>query len=122
MRTGDLIRPQEGSIMQNDRVRYVRSRISRSGFSGERVFRVTQDDGSEHVSVAPTHYFQTEAGELLGADMPAKGKPMRGWIEGMLIADDGEKLTIALPDGNTIKVHPDQVQTPTSRPYVPIGS
>ena len=54
--------------------------------------------------------------------MPAKGKPMRGWIEGMLIADDGEKLTIALPDGNTIKVHPDQVQTPTSRPYVPIGS
>jgi hypothetical protein len=108
--------------MQNDRVGYVSSRISRSGFSGERVFRVTQYDGVEHAGVAPTHYFQTEAGKPLGADTPAKGKPIQGWIEGVLIDDDGEKVTIALPDGNTIKVHPDQIQTPTSPPYVPIGS
>jgi hypothetical protein len=108
--------------MPNDRVRSVRCRISRSGFSGERVFRVTPYDGAEHVGVAPTHYFRTAAGKPLGADTPAKGQPIQGWIEGVLIDDDGEKVTIALPDGNTIKVRPDQIQTPTSPPYVPIGS
>jgi hypothetical protein len=87
----------------------VRCRLSRSGFSGERVFRVACFDGTEHVGVAPTHYCLTGKGKPIGPDVPQKGKPIDGWVEGLLVVDDGERLAVALPDGDTIKVQPDQV-------------
>jgi hypothetical protein len=108
--------------MRNDRTVFLACRLSRSGFSGERVFRVTCPDGSEHVGVAPTHYCRTKSLKPLGPDVPTKGHPIEGLIEVILIDDDGEKVTVALPDGNTIKVNRDQVEEQVSVPHVSIGS
>ena len=108
--------------MRSNEVVSVRCRISRSGFSGERVFRVACYDGTEHIGIAPTHYCSTSSGKPLDPDVPQKGKLIDGWVEGMLVDHDDEKLTVALPDGNTIKVQPDQVRTNTSTPHVPVGS
>jgi myosin-like protein len=108
--------------MRNDRTVFSACRLSRSGFSGERVFRVIRFDGSEHVGVAPTHYCRNKSLKPLGPDAPPKGHPIEGWIEGILIDDDGEKMTVALPDGNTIKVKRDQVKEQASVSHVSIGS
>ncbi len=106
--------------MQTDRSVNLSCRISRSGFSGERVFRVMCSDGSEHVGVAPTHYFRTPDAEELGPDMPPKGQRIDGLIEGVLIANGGEEVAVALPDGATIRAHLDQILSPESAAYVPI--
>jgi hypothetical protein len=108
--------------MQPDRSVNLSCRISRSGFSGERVFRVTCSDGSEHVGVAPTHYCRTCDGSHLGPDMPPKGQRIEGLIEGMLIENGGEGVAVALPDGATIRVHLDQIRSPEGFAYVSVGS
>jgi hypothetical protein len=108
--------------MRSNQAVNLRCRISRGGFSGERVFRVTCYDGTEHVGAAPTHYCLTGNGNPLGPDVPQKGKPIDGWVEGMLVAEDDRKLTVALPDGITIKIQPDQLRTNTSTPHVLFGS
>jgi len=108
--------------MQGDRSVHLACRLSRSGFSGERVFRVICHDGSEHVGVAPTHYCHTSAGESLGPDLPPKGERIEGLIEGMVVENGGKKTTVALPDGSTIQVHPDQLRSPESVSHVPVRS
>jgi hypothetical protein len=108
--------------MQGDRSVYLACRLSRSGFSGERVFRVACQDGSEHVGVAPTHYWLTSAGEPLGPDLPPKGERIQGLIEGILVDHGSKRITVALPDGDTIQVNPDQLRSPEGVAHVPVGS
>jgi hypothetical protein len=108
--------------MQGDRSVYLACRLSRSGFSGERVFRVCCHDGSEHVGVAPTHYCHTIAGEPLGRDLPPKGARIEGLIEGILVDRGSKRITVALPDGDTIQVDPDQLRSPEGALHVSVGS
>jgi hypothetical protein len=99
-------------------------RLSRSGFSGERVFRVTLAGGSgEHVGVAPVDYCKTPDGEPIGDDQPAQ-KNSEGLVEGLLIENGGDTAHIATPDGETITVDVGQIRFQVSEgaKYVPIRS
>jgi hypothetical protein len=107
--------------MDNRRTVYVACWLSRSAFSGERVFRATCSDGSEHVGVAPTHYCSTSDGHPVGADAPPKGKRIKGFVKGVSVENGGVEVAVALPDGNTIWVSRDQLESEGVR-HVPVGS
>jgi hypothetical protein len=107
--------------MDNQRSVYVTCRLSRNAFSGERVFRVTGADGTEHVGVAPTHYCYTSDGIPIGPDTPPKDRRIHGLVEGVSVEDGDDATAVALPDGNTIRVARDQLKSRDVR-HVPIGS
>ena len=96
--------------MGNHRRVYVDCRLSRSAFSGERVFRVACSDGSEHIGVAPIHYCYASDGTPIGPNEPAKGERREGFVQGLSVENGGDEVSVALPDGNTVKVALDQVR------------
>ena len=108
--------------MDNHRKVYVACRLSRSAFSGERVFRVTCSDGSEHVGVAPVHYCRTSDGNPIGPNAPAKGERIAGFVQGLSVENGGDEMAVALPDGNTVKVTLDQLRSAEDVHHVPVGS
>jgi hypothetical protein len=113
-----------GSTMQPNSSVLVACRLSRSGFSGERVYRVTLADGkTEHVGVAPVHYCRTAKREPIGRDQPSSGNQIDGLIEGLLVENGGDEADVAMPDGETIRVNVDQIRFRMGDPqYVPMQS
>jgi hypothetical protein len=107
--------------MDNHRTVYVTCQLSRSAFSGERVFRITCSDGSEHVGVAPTHYCYTTDCTSVGPDTPPKGKRIEGFVKGVSVENGGDEMAVALPDGNTIRVNRDQLKSEDVR-HISVGS
>ena len=91
-------------------------------FSGERVFRITCPDGSEHVGVAPIHYCFTSDQTPIGRDAPPKSTRIEGLVQGVSIENGGDEMAVALPDGNTIRVNLDQLHTAEDARHVPVGS
>ena len=111
--------------MNQTREILVRCRISRSSFSGERVFRVAKSDGNEHIGVAPVHYFLTQNNEPLGERVPPKkGDQVPGWIQALLIENGGDEASVVFPGGEMARVNLREVasQSPESICYVPVGS
>jgi len=103
----------------------VKCRISRSSFSGERVFRVATSDANEHIGVAPAHYFRAQNNEPLGEHVPPnKGDQLPGWIQALLIENSGDEASVVFPGGEMARVNLREVatQSPESISYVPIGS
>jgi hypothetical protein len=67
----------------------VRCRISRGGFSSERVFRVTLANKEQHIGAAPVEYFLTEKQSRLAPDQaPERGIQIKGFIEARLIRNE----------------------------------
>ncbi len=89
----------------------LRCRISRSGFSSERVFRVTLASGAEYIGAAPADYFFAEDQHPLPANQPAQ-RLVR--VPGFLTArvlerkSDGA-LLLSVPSGEVLLVRPDEV-------------
>ncbi len=101
----------------------VECRISRSGFSGERVFRVLRPDGTDYVGAAPVHYFRTLDDEPIGADMPAaRGDQMDGWITALLIEKGDDEASVVFPGGEMTRVKLDQIRqlSPEAVSYVSV--
>jgi hypothetical protein len=98
--------------------------IARSGFSGERVFRLKLADGTEYVGVAPVDYCLRQDQTPVGPEEPAKGERIPGLIEGQVVANGGDLVLVAMPDGETIQVRPDQIAYVRKKAteYVPLGS
>ena len=66
--------------------------LSRSAFSGERVFFVTQADGKEYVGVAPVDYcFRSDKAPIGPDDPPGKNR-VDGFVEGRVIEDGGKAV------------------------------
>ncbi len=103
---------------------YLACRLTRSGFSSERVFRVPQADGEECVGAAPVHYCWNEAGRRLGDDEPRRGDSMAGIVAGHVLANGGETAKVELPDGQWVEVQPGQLLSLTVEryPHVPVRS
>ncbi len=108
--------------MGNHREVYVACRLTRSAFSGERVFRVTLPDATEHVGVAPIDYCRTGNRDRVGPNVPAKGDRIEGYVLGMVVENGGGTVSVALPDGNTISVAADQVLPAGDVRHVPVRS
>jgi hypothetical protein len=98
--------------------------ISRSGFSGERVFRLTLADGTEYVGVAPVDYCYHPDKSPLGTDDPPQGQRIDGLVEGRVIENGGRVAKVAMPDGEVIEVSLDRIPFGRSKQtdYVPLGS
>lgn len=100
-------------------------RISRGGFSGERVFRLSLADGTEHVGVAPVGYFFHRGDRpkpIEPNEPPHKGQPIEGLIAGRIVVNGGDTALVAVPDGETIEVKLDRIAFERRAAYVPVGS
>ena len=100
-------------------------RISPSGFSGERVFRITLAKNAEYIGIAPVDYCRRHDQSTVGSNEPAKGKRINGFVEGRVLEKSGDKAKVALPDGEVITVPFDRISfvgEPTETTYVPVGS
>ena len=99
--------------------------ISRSSFSGERLFRVVQVNGEPYDSVAPEHYFRKQDGSLLAPDEPALDQAIKGTVNVRRLPNGGEDVRVALPTGETISVKRSQAhpRTEMTRPRIvePVG-
>src|SRR5262245_4868394 len=105
-------------------------RISRSGFSDERVFRATLANGTEHVGAAPADYFFTEDQRPLPADQPTERLVrVPGFVAARIIerkADGSFLLSVPLAD--VLHVRPSEVIAypangyPTEKANVPVQS
>ncbi len=79
-------------------------KLTLSGFSSERVFRVTQVDDSVYIGAAPVHYCWTEDGKKLGVGEPAPEQPIAGLVQGLVITNGGEQARVQTPDGELVRV------------------
>jgi hypothetical protein len=78
--------------------------ISRSGLSGERVFRAQLDDHTAHIGVAPVDYCRTPDRMPIGPNEPVEGTRINGFIEGYVVENSGNEAKVALPDGEFVLV------------------
>jgi hypothetical protein len=102
----------------------VRCRISRGGFSSERVFRVTMASGVEHVTAGPVEYFFDENQQRLQADQPPRGVTLAGYVTARVVEQKNDTVLVSVPSGevlwlgmNEIVEHPKGI-----RAHVPVQS
>src|SRR5271169_4583392 len=98
-------------MMSADSLVALHCRISRSGFSSERVFRVTLANGAEHIGAAPADYFFGEDERPLPANQPAE-RMVR--VPGLIAARGIERkpdgaLLMSVPSGEVLLVRPGEV-------------
>ena len=89
----------------------LRCRISRSGFSDERVYRATLANGTEHIGAAPADYFFTEDQRPLPADVPAERLVrVPGFVAARIIERDPDgALLLSVPLADVLLVRPAEV-------------
>ena len=103
---------------------YLTCKLTRSGFSTERVFRSEQADGQECIGAAPVHYCWTLDGEKIGDDVPKRGESILGLVAGHILANGGGTAQVELPDGQLIEVPTAQLVSMSVERYsnVPVRS
>jgi hypothetical protein len=83
----------------------VRCRISRSGFSSERVFRLELANGTIHTGAAPLDYCFNQNHEPLGADQPPVGKLIQGFLSARVVRKEPDGTSwVHLPSGDVVQV------------------
>jgi hypothetical protein len=86
-------------------------KISRGGFTDERVFRVSLTDGDTYVGACPRQYCFTRKGAPLKRDEPERGKQVDGLVLARHVREDDEKSAlVSVPDGEVLLVGTEQIQ------------
>lgn len=116
---------ERSPIMQRGQIVLLECELTPSGFSGERVIRLLQADGTEYVGIAPVDYcLHREDQSPLAPDEPPAGKTMPGLVEGRVIENGGASAKVAMPDGEVIVVNFSQIpylaRTSQEQSYVPL--
>lgn len=106
--------------MKHSQKVWVDCQISRSAFSSERVFEISQTDGKVYVGVAPAHYLRNENGEALRLDEPAENETINGQIFAIVVKNGGDTARIAIPDGEAVIVNIQQVKRAREKDHVPV--
>ena len=83
-------------------------RISRSGFSNERVFEIVGESSSIR-GVSSRNYCLDANGEEIGHDVPPLGEFLDGYIVARIIEEDGIEVTVSLPSGDVVAFSADNV-------------
>lgn len=79
--------------------------LSRSAFSGERVFKVDlQNDEDAYEGVAPLGYCYDALGNQLQPDKPEANQYTEGRVSTKVIRNGGNTATVLVPDGEIIEV------------------
>src|SRR5438034_7247352 len=89
----------------------VRCRISRGGFSSERVFRVTVANGEEYIGAAPVDYFFDESKGPLPPEQPReRGSSVPGFVAGRVIEREPNGIcVVSVPSGEVLRVGVDEI-------------
>lgn len=101
----------------------VRCKVSRGGFPSEKVFRVTQSDGTEHIGAAPTNYFYSSPGKHFPPHKPAdRDKWEPGFLLGRVIQESDTVLLVSLPLADVLWVKKEAVTEypQEARAHVPV--
>jgi hypothetical protein len=111
-------------MLNNGTLVAVRCRISRGGFSSERVFRVDIAGGVEHVAAGPVEYFFDENQQHLQGDQPPRGVTRAGYVTARVVEQKNDTVLVSVPSGevlwvgiNEIVEHPKGI-----RAHVPVPS
>ena len=110
--------------MPSQRLVALLCKISRGGFTQERVFRVEPSTGEAYIGTAPLHYCYTANNRLLDSEQPPAGKQLLGKVAARLIKEEDGMALVSLPDGHVLIVPKDQYQEwPRGvEPHVPVQS
>ena len=85
------------------------SKISRSGFSAERIFEVQLEDGSYQGAVHYRYCFACND-RPIGEDEPPRGETMEGKVAARRITEEeGDKVLVSVPDGAVLEVNKNQI-------------
>jgi len=102
----------------------VRCEISRGGFPSEKVFRLTQSDGTVHIGAAPAGYFFTTAKKRFKPGEPAeRGEWVPGFLAARVIQESDGTLLVSVPLADVLSVKKeDFVEYPhqEGRAHVPV--
>jgi len=99
-------------LMANSESLALPCKITRSGFSNERVFRIEVADGSIYVGACPRQYCFTGTGQPLKENQPAeKGKIIEGLVLASRVREEGDGIIlVSVPDGAVLPVKTAQIQ------------
>ena len=100
----------------------IRCRISRGGFSSERVFRVTTPEKVEHVGAAPVEYFFDENQQGLPLEPPPRGVSLPGLVAARVVEQNHNTVLVSVPSGEVLRVATNEVtEYPKgTRAHVPV--
>jgi hypothetical protein len=119
-------RIQEGfSIMPKykpeSKLKAIRCKISRGGFSGERVFTITAN-GVDHSGVGSRFYMWKEDRTPVDEGEPPIGQEIDGLVAARVLDIDGTTATVTIPDGDVIEISVGELlDRPAMDLHVPIG-
>ncbi|MEI7686988.1 MAG: hypothetical protein WCL32_18365 [Planctomycetota bacterium] len=75
----------------------VQCKVSRSGFSSERVFRIENFKGVSH-----RDYILDDDDRSIGDDVPPEGEEADAYVAAQVLQYDGDEATISLPSGDVV--------------------
>lgn len=110
--------------MSSSRFMAINCKISRGGFSDERVFLLALP-GGEYSGVASHRYLWNSDGSPLREGEPPHGEVIEGSMAVRVIEVlDSERVLVSLPDGEVIEIQPTSlIDRPTAAgQHVSIGS
>lgn len=111
--------------MKNTRFKAIECKISRGGFSDERVFRIEFSDRA-YEGIASRRHMWTETGQPIEDGEPPIGQLLDGLVAARVLELNADQSTaiVSIPDGGVIEIAVGQLK---ERPEmagsnVPIGS
>jgi hypothetical protein len=116
---------QGGRLVQTSQFVALDCKITRGGFSDERIFKLRRHDGTEYTGIASRRYCWGPDDRLLAADEPPSADEwIKGKVAARILSADGREADVSVPDGEAITVNVDQLRARPSEAgiNVPVGS
>ncbi len=109
-------------MTQRKKLVAVECKVSRGGFSGERIVYITEVSGNERRALAPVAYCFDENMQPFNPDEPPAGKLVSGFVFAILLGSEPTALVISTPDGDRFVVPNSQVRpvAPELSEHVPV--
>ena len=96
-------------------------RITRGGFSDERIFRVPQSSGDDYQGIASRRYCWGPGDRLLAEnEPPSDEKWIKGKVAARVIGVRGDDVQVSVPDGEVITVSRGQLRARPNHAHVPV--
>jgi hypothetical protein len=84
-------------------------KISRGGFTDERVFRVGMADGETYIGACSRRYCYTKDKHIIKDEQPKRGETIDGLVLARHIRDEEGNLLVSVPDGAVLLVSESRV-------------
>lgn len=94
--------------MRSENLRSLRCKISRGGFSDERVFKI-EWLGSSYSGVASRRHMWDERGAVIKDGEPPLDQSIEGLVAARIIEVDGDTVSVSVPDGEVIRLPASQL-------------